>query len=111
MLRKLVFTRVKEVRHGWSYRAFPWEIELDGVLIGTVSDGETVSFLIDEKEQLMDVWMAGIIRTRLHSPHGMEVIPPGNEECRVTGKQSAKIELTIETGNQSETELTEKGIK
>lgn len=80
MARKLTVTRSKEIRKGWSYRAFDFEVAVNDVLIGTVKDGQTVSFCVPEDEMLLGVWP----RTVSRRPSWCAVIPAGRDDYRVT---------------------------
>lgn len=79
MSRKLIVTRSKEIRKGWSYRAFDFEVVLNDVLIGTVKDGQTVSFSVPEDELLLEVWP----RTVNRRPSWCAIIPAGKQNYSV----------------------------
>lgn len=80
MSRKLIVTRPREVRHGWSYKAFDFLIEVDGVLIGSVKNDQTVCYEISENEQ----WFEVLLHNGRRKPYACAIIPAGKENCHIT---------------------------
>lgn len=93
MSRKLTVTRLREIRKGWSYRAFDFQLVLNGVLFGTVKDGKSVSFPIPEDELLLEVWPRTVSPRR---PSWCAIIPAGKEDCSVTVSPRAHREPVVE---------------
>jgi len=98
MSRKLIVTRMKEVRKGWSYRGFDFLVELDEVLIGMVRDGETVSFPISEQEQFLEI----LPRNGRRKPSWCAIIPAGKEDCSVSVCPYTNREPTVELASAAQ---------
>ena len=81
MARRLTVTRLKETRAGWSYRAHDFELKLNGDLLGTVKDGESVSFHVPEDELFLET---GPRTPSSHRPVWRAVIPAGKDDYSVT---------------------------
>lgn len=79
MARKLTVNRLREIRMGWSYRAHDFVLALNGVITGTVKDGQSVSFSIPEDELLLEVWP----RTINRRPNWCAIIPAGRDDYHV----------------------------
>ena len=74
---RLIIKRTREYRHGWSYRAFDWEILLDGAPLGLIRDNETLSFDVSGEEHMLEIRVAKIPRAasqQVTVPAGAEAI-------------------------------------
>lgn len=80
MSRKLTVTRLREIRMGWSYRAHDFQLVLNDVLLGTVKDGQSISFSIPEDELLLEIWPRTVSP---HRPSWCAIIPAGKGDYRV----------------------------
>lgn len=92
MSRKLTVTRLRERRKGWSYRAFDFQLLLNGMPHGAVKDGQSVSFSIPEDELLLEIWPLTVNRR----PSWCAIIPAGKDDYRVVVAPWLQNDPTVE---------------